>query len=165
MFKIGCAMRISFCIPRIHRGDLSFRSRATYLLPSNKYPVLCLVLITYYTPFYENLIRVKNSFHACGTRTLCGCYLASPGLLTREIHSVYQVLSSIYSWLVLHCPFFSFRPRTFYRVLSLLFRLSHANSGGVARLLLHRNQDLTTFTFVSRLRAHVCTSMPLNYET
>lgn len=49
---------------------------------------------------------------------------------------------------------------TFYRVLSPLIRPSHANSGDVARLLLQRNRDLTTFTFARRLPgrtyAHRC---------
>lgn len=36
-----------------------------------------------HTFFYtKNLFRVKNSFHACGSRTLCGCYRASRDFLT-----------------------------------------------------------------------------------
>lgn len=91
-----------------------FGSAPTCLLPSNKYPVLCLVLITYYTPFLRKVpFALRTHFTACG-RMLPR--VAEAFLHARDPRCT-ELSSSIHSWLVLALPS---RPVRVY-VLSLLF--------------------------------------------
>jgi len=123
-------------------------------------PLLRLVLITYYTPFLRKILfALRTHFthaaperYADATSRRRDFLHARPAACTRfslpstaDSSSPFHLIPSAY---VLSCP------------VSSLSSPSHANSGDLARLLLHRNRDLTTFTFVYRLPAHVCTSMP-----